>query len=69
MAPVLAANDRFESLIGDLLARQFPKRVDTALPARILIQSVNGVLEKAATREGAETSIGLLLGVLCNGLK
>ena len=66
---VLAANDRFESLIRDLLARQFPKRVDTAPLASILIQSVNGVLEKAETKEGAETSIALLLGVLCKGLK
>ena len=66
---VLAANDRFESLIRDLLARQFPKRADTAQLAGILIQSVNGVLEKAETKEGAETSIALLLRVLCKGLK
>ena len=66
---VLAANDRFESLIRDLLARQFPKRVDTAQLASILIQSVNGVLEKAETKEGAETSIALLLRVFCKGLK
>ena len=66
---VLAANDRFESLIRDLLARQFPKRADTAPLASILIQSVNGVLEKAETKEGAETSIALLLRVFCKGLK
>ena len=66
---VLAANDRFESLIRDLLARQFPKRADTAALAGILIQSVNGVLEKAETKQGAETSIALLLGVFCKGLK
>ena len=34
---VLAANDRFELLIRDLLARQFPKRADTAPLASILI--------------------------------
>jgi hypothetical protein len=30
---------------------------------------VNGVLEKAETKEGAETSIALLLRVFCKGLK
>jgi AcrR family transcriptional regulator len=65
---VLAANDRFAALVADLLAQQFPKRADTASLARILIQSVNGVLESAETKEGAETNVALLLQVFCRGL-
>jgi AcrR family transcriptional regulator len=65
---VLAANDRFESLIGDLLKANLGKRADSAALARVLIQSVNGVLEKAETKAGAEQSVSLLVGVFCKGL-
>lgn len=65
---VLAANDRFESLIRDLLTKNLGKRTDSAALSRVLIQSVNGVLEKAETRKGAEQGVALLVGVFCKGL-
>jgi len=65
---VLAANDRFESLIRDLLTKNLGKRIDSATLASVLIQSVNGVLEKAETKKGAEQSVSLLVGLFCKGL-
>ena len=65
---VLAANDRFETVIADLLAENLAGPEDGAALARVLIQSVNGILEKAETRAGAEQSIALLLGVFCAGV-
>jgi AcrR family transcriptional regulator len=65
---VLAANDRFETVIADLLAKHLTEPADGAALARVLIQSVNGILEKAETRAGAEQSIGLLVGVFCAGV-
>ena len=64
---VLAANDRFETVIADLLAETLTGTADAAALARVLIQSVNGILEKAETKAGAEQSIALLLGVFCAG--
>ncbi len=65
---VLAANDRFESLIRKLLHENLGKRSENAVLASVLIQSVNGVLEKAETRKEAERNVALLVGVFCKGL-
>jgi AcrR family transcriptional regulator len=64
---VLAANDRLETVIADLLTQNLPGSADGAALARVLIQSVNGILEKAETKAGAEQSIALLVGVFCAG--
>lgn len=65
---VLAANDRFETVIINLLTVPLGKAEDAAALARVLIQSVNGVLEKAETKSAAEQNIALLIGVFCRGL-
>ncbi len=65
---VLAANDRFASLIQKLLQDNVGNVVDSAAVSRVLIQSVNGVLEKAATRAEAQDSVALLVGLFCKGL-
>lgn len=65
---VLAANDRFAKIIADLLAENLSNRTDSATLAHVLIQSVNGVLEKAETKRDAEQSISLLVGLFCKGL-
>lgn len=65
---VLAANDRFESLIKKMLQENLGKRPDNAALASVLIQSVNGVLEKAETRKEAERNVALLVGVFCRGM-
>ena len=65
---VLAANDRFESLVRDLLAKNLGKRIDSAAHARVLLQSVNGVLERAGSRKDAEQGVALLVGLFCKGL-
>jgi AcrR family transcriptional regulator len=64
---VLAANDRFEKVIANLLTENLTRPADGAALARVLIQSVNGILEKAETKAGAEQSIALLVGVFCAG--
>ncbi len=66
---VLAANDRFESLIHDVLAPNLGQHADCAAITRVLIQSVNGVLERAETQEGAERGVALLVNLFCKGLK
>ncbi len=65
---VLAANDRFESLVRTLLSDNVGPGIDCTAVASVLIQSVNGVLEKAATRKDAEHSVALLVGLFCKGL-
>jgi AcrR family transcriptional regulator len=64
---VLAANDRFEAVVADLLTKNLPGSTDGPALARVLIQSVNGILEKAETKASAERSIALLVGVFCAG--
>lgn len=65
---VLAANDRFHQLIARLLKNNIDSRNDSAVLAKILIQSVNGVLEKAETRDEAEQSVRVLVEVFCKAL-
>ncbi len=65
---VLTANDRFESLIGNLFKENLGNDTDSAMLARILVQSINGVLEKAETKKDAEKSVSLLVGLFCKGL-
>ncbi|KRA64241.1 hypothetical protein ASD79_20430 [Caulobacter sp. Root655] len=65
---VLAANDRFETVIANLLTENLTGPLDGAALARVLIQSVNGILEKAETKAGAEQGIALLVGVFCSGV-
>jgi AcrR family transcriptional regulator len=65
---VLAANDRFEALVAELLAKNAGSLGDSAALARVLLQSVNGVLEKAETRTDAEQNVSLLVNLFCKGL-
>lgn len=64
---VLAANDRFEKVVSDLFAEGPGGAASAAALARVLIESLNGVLEKAETKADAERSIALLVGVFCAG--
>lgn len=65
---VLAANDRFEALVAGMLAEARLESQDEARLARLLIQSVNGVLEQASTREEAEQGVETLVAIFCAGL-
>lgn len=64
---VLAANDRFEALIASMLTEAVGETGKGAALARVLIDAVNGVLEKASTRSAAEQNVGLLVSVFCRG--
>lgn len=66
---VLAANDRFEAIVADVLAEAGGQAQDQPRLARVLIQSVNGVLEQASTRDEAEQSVETLVAIFCAGLK
>lgn len=66
---VLAANDRFEGVIAQLLAEALGNAADGATMARVLIQSVNGILENAETKASAEQSIALLVKVFSRGIR
>ena len=65
---VLAANDRFQMLIARLLAESPASNRDFDALAKVLVQSVNGVLEKAETRQQAEQGVHLLLEMFCTAL-
>jgi AcrR family transcriptional regulator len=65
---VLVASDRFETVVANLLTENLTGSADGAVLARVLIQSVNGILEKAETKVDAEQSIALLVGVFCAGV-
>ncbi|MEM8917398.1 MAG: helix-turn-helix domain-containing protein [Pseudomonadota bacterium] len=65
---VLAANDQFAILIEELLNKNLGKRPENATIASLLIQSVNGVLEKAETKKDAEKRVSMLVGLFCKGL-
>lgn len=65
---VLAANDQFAILIEDLLNKKLGKQADNATIASVLIQSVNGVLEKAETKKDAQERVSMLVGLFCKGL-
>jgi len=64
---VLAANDRFEGLVAGLLAEAVGEPGRGAALARVLIEAVNGILEKAQTRSAAEQGVALLVDVFCRG--
>lgn len=64
---VLAANHRFEAIITTLLAENLGPSTNAPALARVLIQSVNGILEKAQSRAEAEAGVALLVGVFCAG--
>lgn len=66
---VLAANDRFEALVASVLAEAGRQDQDETRLARLLIQSVNGVLEQVSTREEAQQSVETLVAIFCGGLK
>jgi AcrR family transcriptional regulator len=66
---VLAANDRFETLIAGLLAEAARDSDKGAALARVLIDAVNGILERAKTRHSAEQSVALLVSVFCKGVR
>lgn len=66
---VLAANDRFETLVASVLAEVRCEARDEARLARLLIHSVNGVLEQASTREEAEQGVETLVAIFCLALK
>lgn len=65
---VLASNDRFTAVIVNLLATNLRDRSDCVLLAHILVQSVNGVLEKAESKSDAEQGVSLLIDVFCKGV-
>ncbi|WP_417622804.1 TetR/AcrR family transcriptional regulator [Parasphingorhabdus sp.] len=65
---ILAANDRFQSLVAGLIGEQVHDRGRADLLAGLLIQSVNGVLEKAETSREAQANVTLLVEVFCRGL-
>jgi AcrR family transcriptional regulator len=65
---ILAANDRFAKIVTDMFAQNVSHRTDSAALTHVLIQAVNGVLEKAKTKADAEQSISLLVALFCKGL-
>tara|TARA_R110000824_G_scaffold9262_1_gene41534 strand:+ start:378 stop:938 length:561 start_codon:yes stop_codon:yes gene_type:complete len=65
---ILAANDRLKSLVARLLEEEFKEKSKADLLASLLIQSVNGVLEKAHTSKEAEANVTLLVEVFCRGM-
>ena len=64
---VLAANDRFELLVAKVLTEALGEPKKGAAVARIPIEAVDGILEKAGTRSAAEQSVALLVRVFCRG--
>lgn len=64
---VLTANDRFEALIASLLTEAVGEPSKGSVLARVLIEAVNGILEKAETRSAAEQGVALLVSVFCKG--
>tara|TARA_R110001606_G_scaffold121486_1_gene253697 strand:+ start:1175 stop:1735 length:561 start_codon:yes stop_codon:yes gene_type:complete len=65
---ILAANDRFKSLVAGLLAEKLNDKNKADLLASLLIQSVNGLLEKAETSREAEVNVTTLVEIFCRGL-
>lgn len=66
---VLSANDRFQSVVQDILARENEELSNTAQLAQLVIQSVNGILEQAETKDEAQSNVELLIQVFCSGIK
>jgi len=66
---VLTANDRFQTVIAQLFTEMLGDAANGAAAAQVLIQSVNGILESAETKAGAERGIALLVRVFCRGLR
>lgn len=67
---VLAANDQFAKLVQKLLKEIVPKQssADIAAVARVLIGSVNGVLESAKSAQDAKADIQLLTRLYLSGI-
>lgn len=66
---ILAANDRFEALVARLLSEGCGNEADGAASAHVLIQAVNGVLDRAETKAGAEQNVLLLVEMFCGALR
>jgi AcrR family transcriptional regulator len=66
---VLAANDQFSKLLTGIIEGYQSRVFDAATLASVLIQSVNGVLENAVSREAAQRDVETLVRVFCRGLQ
>jgi len=65
---VMAANDRFFQLIVPMLREKAGSDDRADRLARALVNSVNGILDGAATREEAEKQVSLIVGAVCAGM-
>ncbi len=65
---VLAANDKFEALLTSILSESALESAQSAAHARVLIRSLNGILETAETEGDARKDVDLLVGLLAKGL-
>lgn len=65
----ISANDRFQSVVQDILTGESKELLNAAQLAQLLIQSVNGILEQAKTKDEAQSNVELLIQVFCSGIK
>ncbi len=66
---VLASNDRFEALVTAILQEGLPDTFDTSHLAELLLNSINGVLEKAVSKTEAQENVAMLVRLLCEGAR
>lgn len=66
---VLSANDRFSALLADILKSGGAQMAEAARLAGMLVNAVNGILEAAETRKGAEDEVDLLVTTISRGLE
>ena len=68
---VLAANDRFAQLIKALLSDivEGAKKAEISRATRLLISSINGLLESAETSDNAKSDVEFLVKIYIEGLR
>lgn len=64
---VLASNEQFQSLVITILKEGLPEKSELSRLADILLNSINGVLEKAESRKEAQGNVAMLVKLLCQG--
>jgi AcrR family transcriptional regulator len=65
---VLAANDRFETMVAEILLQIVGETRQASALAAVLVQAVNGVLEAAASKAEAEGGVTLLVKAFARGV-
>jgi AcrR family transcriptional regulator len=66
---VLASNDRLQTIVTSILEEGISGDLDASHLTELVLNSINGVLEKATSRTEARENVAVLVRLFCDGAK